>query len=64
MAGEVLTCVQFDAQTQTCVDEAWMPAPGLVPSLSTADALLLGAAVVFNWCYAYAWNRVEKVIRH
>lgn len=63
MAGEVLTCVDFDVSTQSCTSQAWLPQPSFLPVLSVADASLLASAIIFNWCYAYAWNRAEKVIR-
>lgn len=63
MAGEVLTCVEFDATTATCTAQAWMPAPSIVPPLSTVDAVLLGSLIVFNWVLAYVFKRAEHVIR-
>lgn len=63
MAGEILTCVQYDAAAQTCAVQAWMPPPSFLPVLSVADAALLGTLLVANWALAYAFNRVEKSIR-
>lgn len=52
--AHVLTCVEFDAQTLTCTVQAWMPAPSLLPDISTADVLaLLSAAAV---PLAVAWG--------
>lgn len=63
MAGEVLTCVVFDAATATCTSQAWMPAPTFIPPLSTADAVLLGSLLVFNWVLAHVFKKAEQVIR-
>lgn len=67
MAGEVLTCVDYRPATESapgvCLQEAWMPAPTLLPVLSIPDALVLGSGIVFLWVYAYGWNRLEKFVR-
>lgn len=63
MAGEVLTCVQFDEVTSTCTVEAWLPQKSLLPELAVADAVLLASLIVGNWALAYAFRRVEQVIR-
>lgn len=63
MAGEILTCITFDSASNTCTQEAWMPAPSFLPVLSTADALVLGSAVAFSWAYAWAWKQVIRIVR-
>ena len=67
MAGEVLTCVDYRPATEVapgeCLAQAWMPSPSLLPVLSVADASLLGGLIVTVWCYAWAWNRLEKFVR-
>lgn len=67
MAGEVLTCIDYSPATETaaavCLQEAWMPAPQLLPFLSIADSLLLGSLTVGLWVYAYGWNRLDKFVR-
>lgn len=52
--AHVLYCVEVDPATQECTQEAWMPAPSLLPPLSVGAALeLLGAAVAL---LAVAWG--------
>lgn len=67
MAGEVLTCVDYRPASESgpavCMQEAWMPAPTLLPVLSIADGALLGSGIVFLWGIAYGWNRLEKFVR-
>ncbi|WP_411831963.1 hypothetical protein [Pseudoxanthomonas mexicana] len=48
-ASHVLQCIEFDAQTNTCTQQAWLPAPSLLPPLEPAEvaALLSVTAVVF-----------------
>lgn len=63
MAGEVLTCVEFDAVAGTCTVEAWMPPPAFLPALSVEGGVLLGSAIVACWTLAYAFKHLAKVIR-
>lgn len=44
-AGYVLTCVQFDAGTQTCTQTAWMPPPTVLPPLSAEAGQTLGSGI-------------------
>lgn len=54
--AHVLYCVQFNVETNTCTQQAWMPAPSLVPPLPlTAVGQLLSATLV---CFVIAfWGR-------
>lgn len=44
-AGLYLTCVQFDAATNTCTQTAWMPPPTLLPPMSSESGQALGIAI-------------------
>ncbi len=47
MAAPVLTCVQFDPASQTCMQQAWVePPPSVFPSLSAADGQMIGFAII------------------
>lgn len=63
MAGEVLTCIEYDAATATCTTSAWMPAPSFLPALSVEDGVLLASTIVACWTLAYAFKHLAKVIR-
>ena len=39
MAAPVLTCVEYDATTNTCTVQAWMEPPTLLPALTVGEAM-------------------------
>jgi len=61
-AGTYLTCVQFDAASNTCTQTAWMPPPTLLPPLSVADAELLGGAIFTGLVLIWASKLVERAV--
>lgn len=57
----VLYCVEMDMDTHQCVQQAWMPAPSLLPPLTVEQAgMILSAAAL---CFATAWG-VKLLVRH
>lgn len=63
MAGEVLTCILFDAATGVCAESAWLPQASLLPTLTVSDSVVLAGLIVFNWAYAYGWSQLVKFVR-
>lgn len=52
--AKVLYCVEFDAVTEACTQQAWLPAPSLLPPLNAVEvAVLLGATAGL---LAMAWG--------
>lgn len=68
MAGEpqeakVLYCVEFDAVTGTCVTQAWLPAPSLLPPLTSVEVASLLGATALLFAVAFAWKFLGRVTR-
>lgn len=61
--ARVLYCIEFDAQTNVCTQQTWLPAPSLLPPLSVDQV-----AEIFPWialCYAvaYCWKLIGRQTR-
>lgn len=68
MAGEaqvahVLYCVEVDTATQTCAQQAWMPAPSLMPAMPVASALLILGASMVPLTLAWGMKHISRAIR-
>lgn len=61
--AHVLVCTNYNAETSTCMAEAWMVQPTLLPPLSIAEGALIASAIIINWAWAVSWRTVEKVVR-
>jgi hypothetical protein len=52
--ARVLYCTAFDAETNTCTEQTWLPAPSLLPPLETAEVAALLSVTAL--CLAVAWG--------
>lgn len=60
--AHVLYCVEFDS-TGTCVQQAWMPAPSLLPPLSGPEVAGLLTATAALFAVAWGSKKLGWVIR-
>jgi len=60
--GYVKQCVAAD-ETGTCTQEAWLPPPQLVPSLTAAEVMGLAGATAFVFAVAFAWKAAGRATR-
>lgn len=54
----VLYCVQYDQQAQTCTQQAWLPAPSLLPPLSIGQAGQLLSVIALVYVAAWGWKKL------
>ena len=58
---KVLTCTDWNAETQTCAAEAWAdPSPFGLPPLTAGEGAQLGAAVLVLFAVAFLLKRLRK----
>lgn len=55
-------CDAYDSQTLTCNAWEFVPAPASLPTLSTADANSIAAAMVTVFVTAWCWRFVGSMI--
>lgn len=61
--ARALVCAEadFDPQAQTCAAPQWVEQqPGLLPSLSVADAAELFGAIAVCWAIGFGWREVRR----
>ncbi|KAB7768910.1 hypothetical protein [Xanthomonas sp. LMG 12461] len=56
----VLYCVQFDAQTHECTQQAWLPAPSLLPPLTVEQAGQIGSAALLFLGACWIWKKLGQ----
>jgi hypothetical protein len=61
--AHVLYCVEFDS-TGTCLQQAWLPAPSLLPPLSSAEVGQLLTVTALCLAVAWGWKQFGRTIRH
>lgn len=61
--AHVLTCVAFDQVTHECTQQAWLPAPNLLPDLPKADVLQLLAAAAVLLATAWGAKMLGRTVR-
>lgn len=61
--AHVLYCTAFDEVTKECTAQAWMPAPSLLPPLTTAQALELAPWIALCFCVAWCWKILGRQSR-
>lgn len=61
-ADSFYACDAYDSQTLTCTAWEVVPAPALLPALSTADANAIGAAMVTVFATAWCWRFIGGFI--
>lgn len=62
-ADSFYACDAYDSQTLTCTAWEVVPAPALLPALSTADANLIAIAmikvIVMAWCFRFLGSMID-----
>jgi len=63
-ADSFYACDAYDSQTLTCTAWEVIPAPALLPALSTADANLIAIAMVqafvIAWCFRFLGSMIDN----
>lgn len=59
----VLYCLDTDAETGTCTQEAWLPAPSLLPPLSPVGAAAILSASAVLLATAWGVKHLNRTIR-
>ena len=62
--AHVLTCTTFDAETHACTEQTWMPAPYLLPAMSTTQALILLSAALVPLATAWGVKHLGRSIKN
>ena len=61
-AASFYACDSYDSQTLTCTAWEVVPAPALLPALSTADANSIAVAMVTIFVSAWCWRFIGGFI--
>lgn len=62
--ARVLYCTEIDAETNTCLAQAWLPAPSLLPPLETAEVADLLGMTALCIVSAWGWKQLGRTIRN
>lgn len=58
--ARVLYCVAFDETTNECTQQAWMPAPSLLPPLTTEQAGEILSYAFMVLAVAWCWKKLGQ----
>lgn len=62
--AHVLYCVQIDSETNTCTQQAWMPAPSLLPPLDSTGVAQLLSITALAFATAWGWKQLGRTTRN
>lgn len=51
---KILACVDYDEATSTCITEAWVEQPALLPPMTTAEATEIAAVALLAFAAVMA----------
>ena len=60
--GHVWTCLAWDATNASCTSEGWAAAPSAMPTLSVADAQVIGWSIALLWSTAWIFRQCKKML--
>lgn len=59
---QVLACVEFASDGETCLTQAWVEQPGLLPPLPVAQGLQLSGLMISVVMGAWGWRVVRRYL--